>query len=600
VNERLAAIPCPGVVEIRAGNEVFGAKTSDLNDYSQRLSYRDGTVTTHANWRARSAAAEVTITCAPLRGRPHVVMTQVQVRNTGSVSIGIAAPNPLFAPPLTYEGGVGFRDSSSVNLATGRAGSIELAIASTDRLRGTPHIKQPIPGEEQVAPGASGDFERLDAVATSLDGRSPLNIARSTLTDAADARSEALPREQAAVWGKLWQADIEIDGDPEAQAVVRACRFWLLESMRPELDRGVPPMGLSSSAFDGHVFWDMESWMLPAMLPQSPELARSMLAYRGRTLPGAEANAKADGARGAAFAWESADTGRETAPDPFRRGRHIDGDIAMAIRDTWIATADQGWLRSSGWPVLRATADYWISRAQRDSGGQAHIRGVTTPDESAGAIDDSAWTLWGAKQNLEFATRTAQLLRQPANPAWAKTAAALQLPKDRRGLILEYAGYPGEKTKQADTLLLLHPGGMPASEQEQAQLYDYYASRVIRNGPAMTDAIHSLIAARLGRGQEALDRFHSCFRPFGRPPFGLFSEKRTRDNLCFLTGAAGVLQAVIYGFAGLALRDSPTPTAHPHLPPGWRSITLHHVRWRGKLYDLRADETGAYWTALKD
>src|SRR4051812_25792569 len=28
VNERLATIPCPGVVELRAGNEVFGAKPS--------------------------------------------------------------------------------------------------------------------------------------------------------------------------------------------------------------------------------------------------------------------------------------------------------------------------------------------------------------------------------------------------------------------------------------------------------------------------------------------------------------------------------------------------------------------------------------------
>ena len=162
-------------------------------------------------------------------------------------------------------------------------------------------------------------------------------------------------------------------------------------------------------------------------------------------------------------------------------------------------------------------------------------------------------------------------------------------------MILEYAGYRGEPAKQADTLLLLHPGGMPASPPEQARLYDYYASRVIRNGPAMTEAIHSLLAARLGRGQEALDRFRAGYRPFLRPPFGLFSEKRTRDNLCFLTGAAGVLQAVIYGFAGLDLHDSPTPQAHPSLPPGWQSITLHGVQWRGKCYDLRCDRAGAHW-----
>src|SRR5204863_3437536 len=99
----------------------------------------------------------------------------------------------------------------------------------------------------------------------------------------------------------LWTSDIEIEGDPEAQAVARACRFYLLESMRPDVDRGVPPMGLSSDAFNGHVFWDMDTWMLPAVLPQNPELARAMLEYRVRTLPGARTNAAATGRAGAAF-----------------------------------------------------------------------------------------------------------------------------------------------------------------------------------------------------------------------------------------------------------------------------------------------------------
>ena len=54
--------------------------------------------------------------------------------------------------------------------------------------------------------------------------------------------------------------------------------------------------------------------------------------------------------------------------------------------------------------------------------------------------------------------------------------------------------------------------------------------------------------------------------PFVRPPYFSFSEKRTRDNLQFLTGAAGALQSVLYGFAGLSLQDSPTPVFRPQLP----------------------------------
>src|SRR5205823_3987640 len=118
---------------------------------------------------------------------------------------------------------------------------------------------------------------------------------------------------------------------------------------------------------------------------------------------GAKANAQAEGKTGAAYAWESAATGREVAPEPFRHGRHINGDIALAARQYWRATHDTGWLRTAAWPVLRATADYWVSRAERGGDGKLHVRQVSTPDENAGLVDDSAWTLHVARVNLEFA-----------------------------------------------------------------------------------------------------------------------------------------------------------------------------------------------------
>jgi trehalose/maltose hydrolase-like predicted phosphorylase len=54
----------------------------------------------------------------------------------------------------------------------------------------------------------------------------------------------------------------------------------------------------------------------------------------------------------------------------------------------------------------------------------------------------------------------------------------------------------------------------------------------------------------------------------------------------FLTGAAGSLQAVLYGFAGLRLQDSPKPIFEPHLPPAWTGLTLRSFHWRGKRYHV--------------
>ena len=169
-------------------------------------------------------------------------------------------------------------------------------------------------------------------------------------------------------------------------------------------------------------------------------------------------------------------------------------------------------------------------------------------------------------------TRNALVLALPASPKWAKVAAGLEYARDKSGMILAYEGFTERtKAKQADALLLFHPGELELPEAEVAKMYDYFAPRVIRNGPAMTESIHAIIAARLGRGDEALKRFQESYRPFVRPPYSVFSEKRTKDNVCFLTGAAGVIESVLYGFGGLHLRDDP---AHPdrmllkpHLPP---------------------------------
>jgi hypothetical protein len=61
--------------------------------------------------------------------------------------------------------------------------------------------------------------------------------------------------------------------------------------------------------YAGHVFWDMDTWVMPPMLMFHPEMARYMIEARTRVLPQAKANAKAKGLEGAKFPWEQASTG---------------------------------------------------------------------------------------------------------------------------------------------------------------------------------------------------------------------------------------------------------------------------------------------------
>lgn len=56
--------------------------------------------------------------------------------------------------------------------------------------------------------------------------------------------------------------------------------------------------GANGSDYMGHVFWDQETWMYPALLLLRPDLAREMLGYRILLLPQAERNARLSGEQG--------------------------------------------------------------------------------------------------------------------------------------------------------------------------------------------------------------------------------------------------------------------------------------------------------------
>ena len=110
----------------------------------------------------------------------------------------------------------------------------------------------------------------------------------------------------------------------------------------------------------------------------------------------------------------------------------------------------------------------------------------------------------------------------------------------------------------------------------------------------MTDAIHTLIAARLGRAKEAEENFMDSYKPFLRGPFMLFSEKRSMDRCVFVTGLGGLIQSVVYGYAGLELAgDKPIATQKPALPATWKKLTLKGIHHRGNRYDVSVESSGS-------
>jgi len=451
----------------------------------------------------------------------------------------------------------------------------------------------------QFTPDSRRDLSGISPYRQTLDlqsGRFQTQIGAQTQMLQLGGRSEK-------EWRKLWiNSDIVISGDAEAQQVTHANLFYLLSSTFQNSTHSLPPMGLSSSAYNGRIFWDADVWMLPALIVQHPEEARSIVAYRFKTLNQAKNNARAHGFPGAEYAWESTDSGVETAPEEFARERHVTAGVAFAVWQYYLWTGDEEYLKREGWPILQASAQYWASRAKLESDGRFHIRGVLGPDETSGIVDDDAYTNAAARANLRWATRAAKVLDKKPDPRWNKVADRMAFAFDKKlGIIAEHQGMRANlRAKQADTLLLLHPLDEVFDAKTMGKMLDWYGAHTSDKGPAMTTAIHAVIAARLGRKEQSLQEFRASYRPFMRGPWAAFSEKPTTQNVYFLTGMGGTLQSVLYGFAGLQARPIEETGrgrrlifdkhaalwADPHLPPGWKNLKIKGIRFRGHTLDL--------------
>ena len=339
-------------------------------------------------------------------------------------------------------------------------------------------------------------------------------------------------------------------------------------------------MGLSGLGYNGHVFWDTELWMYPALLIMQPELARSIIDYRTDRLDAAKNKAFAHGYEGAMFPWESGDSGQEVTPvwaltGPFQH--HITAVVGIAFWNYYRVTQDLEWLESDGYPVMEAAANFWMSRVEENDSGGYDIINVVAADEYAENVDNNAFTNATAKIALRSAAKAARELGMDPNPQWETIAEGIPILEFDNGVTREHATYDGEMIKQADVNLLSYPLGLIDDPEQMRQNLDYYQQRVDPRGPAMTHSVYSVISSRLGNPDEAYELFEMGYQPNKLPPFGVIAETAGGTNPYFITGAGGMLQAVLAGFGGIEITDEGIEQIDTALPDEWDSLTIKGV-----------------------
>jgi protein-glucosylgalactosylhydroxylysine glucosidase len=580
----------------------------------QELDMRRAAFTTSFDYGDK---ATVSYTYYSLRQLPYTVLMDVNI--TAKKDITINAASVMEAPDLlkdvqNYYNEID-RPHTTISLLTSTAKSPTgkmLMCASNTFLFSEAHGQEPriihemwdnnmhlMKFGKKIKAGETYRFSIAGSSITSAHHDDPLNEAeRLTIFAKLEGRDRLLNFHTKA-WDDLWKSDITIDAASRANAGevaqsqqdIHSMLYHLYSFTREGTALSPSPMGLSGLGYNGHVFWDTELWMFPAVLVLHPELAKSMVEYRFQRLAAAKKNAFSKGYKGAMFPWESAETGVEETPvwalsGPFEH--HITACVGIAAWNYYCVTQDKNWLREKGWPILKETADFWASRVERNGQGKYDIKNVVAADEWAENVDNNAFTNAAAKTNLQNAAEAAKILGLMPDDDWMNVANNIPILKMLDGVTKEHATYNGEGIKQADVNLLPYPLKQITDPAQIKKDLAYYETRVPDEGtPAMTQAVFTLLYARLGDGKKAFHFFQDGYVPNLNPPFRVIAETKGGTNPYFATGAGGMIQSLLMGFGGLDITPKGIVQVKSVLPPGWKSLTITGVGPEKKVFSVK-------------
>ncbi len=432
---------------------------------------------------------------------------------------------------------------------------------------------------------------------------------------------DRLVREQRELLDGHWaQADVAIEGDDELQQAVRVGMFHVLQAGLRAERQPIPAKGLTGPGYDGHTFWDTETYVLPVLTYTAPEAARDALIWRHSTLDLARARARVLGHHGAAFPWRTI-RGEETSGywPAGTAAFHVNADIADAVVRYWAATHDTDFDEKFGVEILVETARLWASLGHFDDGRGFRIDGVTGPDEYTAVADNNVYTNLMAQRNLREAV--AGVARRPAVAKalqvtddelvfWGQAADAMRIPYDSGlGVHMSSEGftrhqewdfegteksdypllmhfpyfdiYRKQVVKQADLVMAMHLRGDAFTAEEKVANFAYYEARTVRDS-SLSAAQQAVVAAETGHLELAYDYWGEA---------ALTDLQNLHGNSghgLHIASLAGGWTVAVAGFGGMRDHDG-TLSFAPRLPNRLSSLAFRVV-FLGRCLQVRINQ----------
>lgn len=449
---------------------------------------------------------------------------------------------------------------------------------------------------------------------------------------------EDLTQAQRTYLDHYWQkADVEIEGDPALQQGVRFNTFHLLQSVGRDGKTNIAAKGLTGEGYSGHTFWDSEGFAVPFFLYHSPQIARSLLEYRYFTLENAKIRAKQmSHARGALYPWRTINGDECSSYYPAGTAQyHINADIAIAIKNYFMASGDRSFMVDMGAEILFETARIWaeVGWFAPSKGGKYSIPCVTGPDEYTVLVDNNAYTNYMAREHLSFAIETYQMLEKDFPDKakslkaqielyddefdyWQRIADNMFLPYDPEMKIIPqddgflakqdwpFARTPKEDyplqfnhhmliiyrhrvCKQADTVLAEFVLSDHFSLEQKKRDFDFYEPITVHDS-SLSACIFSIMANEVGYPEKAYDYFIQTAR------LDLDNCQSNSELGIHMANMAGTWMCVINGFAGMRTTGGKL-LFQPRLPSQWSGLTFK-LNWQGSILKIHVTSANTTYT----
>ena len=632
------------IIRLLVDDEPFDIRYGTLHSHERVLDLRAGTLTRTVDWSSpadtrikvtsvrlvsltQRAVAAISYTVEPVDKTLRLVLQSEIVTNEELPRRGndprLAA---ILESPLVSEEHLATDATSprAVLVHRTRASGLRMAAAMSHEVTGPEKMScrtesYPDLGRTTVAtelsPGQQLHIVKYVAYGWSSQRSRPALIDQTVgaLSAAHLTTFQGLLEEQRRYLNEFWDgADVEVEGDAEIQQAVRFGLFHILQAGARAEYRPIAAKGLTGTGYDGHTFWDTETFVLPVLMYTQPSAAADALRWRHMVLPEARQHATDMNLAGAAFPWRTI-RGQECSGywPAGTAAFHINADIADAVIRYLDATGDVKFEKEIGLELLVETARLWRSLGQHDPMGHFRIEGVTGPDEYSAVKDNNVYTNLMAQRNLACAADAAGRLPSEAEKlgvsseeaaSWRDAATAMYIPFDERlGVHPQHDGfthyakwdfkntpedqyplllhfpyfqlYRKQVIKQSDLILAMHLRPEAFTAEEKARNFAYYEPLTVRDS-SLSACTQAVIAAEVGQ----LDLAHDYLAEAALMDLRDV-EHNTSDGI-HMASLAGAWMALVAGFGGMRAGAGALAFS-PRLPDGITGLTFR-MRYRGR------------------